>query len=92
MIGGLTAILGCIASALAVAGTTEWREATGSQLAAALASAPGGRPKVVHVWASWCRPCAADLPRLLPELRRRAGDFDVVLIALDDPMRVSRNP
>lgn len=40
------------------------------------------RPTLVHVWATWCRPCRTELPGLLavPE----EHPIDVVAIALDE--------
>jgi len=63
---------------------SDLREATGPQVAAALSNPHPGRTKLVHVWASWCTPCAAELPRLLPALRKRSADVDMVLVSLDD--------
>ncbi len=80
----IPAILLTVGAAAVAARGSEMREATGAQVAAALANPRPGRTKLVHVWASWCTPCAAELPRLLPALRRRAADVEVVLIALDD--------
>jgi thiol-disulfide isomerase/thioredoxin len=42
-----------------------------------------GRPRLIHVWASWCMPCTAELPELAAGLRRRADRVDVVLLSLD---------
>jgi len=41
-----------------------------------------GRRTLIHVWASWCPPCRAELPGLL-ELAREPA-LDVVAIALDE--------
>src|SRR5262249_24740176 len=46
---------------------------------------PAGRAVLVPLWASWCRPCAAEWPVLAPWLRRLGGrPLDVVTVALDD--------
>ncbi len=42
---------------------------------------PLARPTLVHVWATWCPPCRAELPALLALPNGRA--VDVVAIALD---------
>jgi thiol-disulfide isomerase/thioredoxin len=42
---------------------------------------PPARPTLVHIWATWCPPCRAELPALLAVPKRRA--VDVVAIALD---------
>ncbi len=42
---------------------------------------PSRRPTLVHVWATWCPPCRAELPDLL-ELPTK-HPVDVVAIALD---------
>ena len=38
-----------------------------------LRSAPPGRPTLVNVWASWCAPCADEVPELVA-FHERAGD------------------
>ncbi|WP_428261514.1 TlpA family protein disulfide reductase [Haliangium sp.] len=48
----------------------------------AVALAPFARPTLVHVWATWCPPCRAELPGLLALPSEHA--VDVVAIALDD--------
>ena len=42
---------------------------------------PPARPTLVHVWATWCPPCRAELPALLALPTER--EVDVVAIALD---------
>lgn len=39
----------------------------------ALRSAAPGRPTLVNVWASWCAPCADEVPQLVA-LKEKAGD------------------
>lgn len=39
----------------------------------ALASAAPGKPLLVNIWATWCRPCVEEVPLLL-RFRERAGD------------------
>lgn len=39
------------------------------------------RPTLVHVWATWCPPCRAELPGLLAVPSQH--DVDVVAVALD---------
>jgi thiol-disulfide isomerase/thioredoxin len=41
-----------------------------------------GRPTLLHVWATWCPPCRAELPGLLALPRRH--DVNVIAVALDD--------
>jgi thiol-disulfide isomerase/thioredoxin len=45
------------------------------------------RPPWVVVWASWCEPCRAELPRMeaaLDEAHRRGIELDVILLSIDD--------
>lgn len=47
---------------------------------------PPGKLRLLHLWASWCVPCRAELPVLARALRvRKRAALDVVLVALDDP-------
>lgn len=47
-----------------------------------------GLPMVVNVWASWCRPCIAEMPVLRDAARDYAGEVRVIGIAInDDPVR-----
>ena len=39
----------------------------------ALASAAPGKPLLVNIWATWCRPCVEEVPLLL-RFREQAGD------------------
>jgi thiol-disulfide isomerase/thioredoxin len=66
---------------LACALSSQPREASAAEVAAAFA--PGGRPRLVHIWATWCAPCRAELQALLPELRRRKG-LAVTFLSLDE--------
>lgn len=43
---------------------------------------PRKKPMLLHLWASWCGPCVAELPSLLALGRR--GAFDVVAVSVDD--------
>jgi thiol-disulfide isomerase/thioredoxin len=62
---------------------------TTRELKAALRST-AGRPLVVHLWASWCAPCVAELPALAAYLREVAGRrLDIVTLALDRPSAVA---
>jgi cytochrome c biogenesis protein CcmG, thiol:disulfide interchange protein DsbE len=51
-----------------------------------------GRPVVVNFWASWCPPCARELPLLRKALAAHAGDRLAVVGVLvnDDPARARR--
>lgn len=47
---------------------------------------PPGKLRLLHLWASWCVPCRAELPALARALRvPRRASLDVVFLALDDP-------
>ena len=47
--------------------------------------AVAGRPLLINVWASWCTPCAAEMPRIVRAADAYAGRVDVLGIdILDD--------
>ena len=52
---------------------------------------PRKKPLLLHLWASWCGPCVAELPSLLSLGRKgastaeaSAAQFDVVAVSVDD--------
>jgi len=45
---------------------------------------PDGRPRLVHLWATWCRSCMVELPQLAARLAELRGNLDAVWISLDD--------
>ncbi len=54
--------------------------------AVAEALRPVGRPVVVHLWASWCKPCVAEWPTVAAWLRRLPDrGVDVVTLSVDEP-------
>ena len=60
------------------------RQANVDDVARALKAAEG-RPRIVHLWASWCVPCVVELPHLLTTLRdAEKRGVDVVLLSLDN--------
>jgi thiol-disulfide isomerase/thioredoxin len=49
---------------------------------------PRGPATIVHVWASWCRPCLAEWPPLADFLRSLEGrGVGLVILSLDDEDR-----
>jgi beta-lactamase class A len=57
----------------------------GPAVDAALRPAPG-RPLLVHLWASWCKPCVEEWPSLAEWLRRSPDrGVDVATLAVDEP-------
>jgi thiol-disulfide isomerase/thioredoxin len=59
-------------------------------MAAWFAPSVTAQTRVVHLWASWCRPCAAELPRLLAALRSRRDRIDIVFLSLDGEASASK--
>lgn len=54
-----------------------------------LPAAYAGRPLLINVWASWCRPCIEEMPELEGFSRQQdANGVQVVGIALDDEAAV----
>ncbi len=47
---------------------------------------PGGKPTLVHFWATWCAPCRTELPALLAAARAVSGEtgFALVAVSVDD--------
>jgi thiol-disulfide isomerase/thioredoxin len=62
------------------------REVGASELAGVLhpSSHRIGHTRVVHLWASWCRPCTSELPALLDSLKSARRTADAVFVSLDD--------
>lgn len=52
--------------------------------AVALASAGSGRPTLVTIWATWCRPCVREVPLLQEFATRAAGRVDVLGVLHQD--------
>lgn len=58
-------------------------KATGAPLEALVRGTPG-HARLIHVWASWCRPCVAEMPEVTAELRKMAAPpVDLVLLSVD---------
>jgi thiol-disulfide isomerase/thioredoxin len=71
---------------LLVSTTVEARPPLDDAAATALRAAvhpAGGRARLVHLWASWCGPCLAELPALVELLRPLRRRLDVVFVSLD---------
>ena len=43
-----------------------------------------GKPIIVHFWATWCKPCLAELPLLADFYNRRKNDFHIIPIVYMD--------
>jgi thiol-disulfide isomerase/thioredoxin len=55
----------------------------------AVPTAYAGRPLLINVWASWCRPCVQEMPELQRFSAQQGGNgVQVVGIALDDAAAV----
>jgi thiol-disulfide isomerase/thioredoxin len=55
----------------------------------AVPAAYAGRPLLINVWASWCRPCVQEMPELQRFSAQQGGNgVQVVGIALDDAAAV----
>jgi thiol-disulfide isomerase/thioredoxin len=64
---------------------TDLPRASAEQLQACFLRDATVRPRVIHLWASWCVPCVAEWSYLAPAMRRWASrQVDVVTIALEE--------
>ena len=52
--------------------------------AVALRAAPPGRPTLVNIWGSWCRPCVAEVPDLVSFGSKAGSRVGVVGIDTED--------
>jgi thiol-disulfide isomerase/thioredoxin len=76
--------LACMSAVTAV-GREKLTVLEGAAVAEALRPA-AGRPVLVHLWASWCKPCVAEWPKLADWLRRLPSrGVDVVTLSVDEP-------
>jgi thiol-disulfide isomerase/thioredoxin len=51
-----------------------------------LIAAHKGRVVLIDFWATWCKPCRAEMPELVKlEQKLRAQGFDLVTISADEP-------
>ena len=48
-----------------------------------------GRPTLVNIWGSWCRPCVAEVPTLIGFATKAAGRVDVVGIDTEDDPKLA---
>jgi thiol-disulfide isomerase/thioredoxin len=94
-IPAVRSLVGVLLAWAALAGASPSRGSCGTAsaaTAAALAEAlrPRAAPVVVHVWASWCRPCVAEWPSLAGFLRGLEGrGARLVTLSLDDESRAA---
>ncbi|HRP08602.1 MAG TPA: TlpA disulfide reductase family protein [Gemmatimonadales bacterium] len=53
-------------------------------------AASRGKVRIVNAWASWCRPCRAELPSLRAMADSLGGEVEVLAVAIDQPGNVRR--
>ena len=49
-----------------------------------LRATSSGRPTLVNIWATWCRPCVAEVPLLVATARSAQGKVDVLGVLTED--------
>jgi len=81
----VAAIAVVLALAPAVRAGSDPQAITAESLAPHLTPKPG-RALLVHLWASWCRPCIAEWPHFAKALRELEGrSVDIVVVSIDEP-------
>lgn len=42
-----------------------------------------GKPSILHIWATWCGPCAHEMPSFVKFVKKNGGKYNILAVSVD---------